>query len=168
MSASTKTSADSKIAHDEPPRDKARSEVEASRGIVISSPVRSLLEVKKIYVDSRGDISLRGKVRDSLITTLQTSKRFDTAQTPEEGDAALKLFVNRERAGRKISQGQTQRNAKAPLIERGTVSVRLVNADGHIIWPGERNRSYIGSALEVAEKIVNDLLMDREKLDRKQ
>jgi hypothetical protein len=57
---------------------------------------------------------------------------------------------------------------KSQFLKRASVRVKLVNADGSIIWPGESNRPYSGSASEVAEKIVKDLPMGREKLDRKQ
>jgi hypothetical protein len=127
-----------------------------------------LLDVKRIYVDSRGYESLSQNIRDSLISSLQLSKRFEVARNPEEADAALKLIVNRERSGGMTTRGETQRNNISQVIERASVGVALVNADDTIIWPGERARSYSGFPSEVSAKIIKDLLDDREKLERGQ
>ncbi|HEX8090484.1 MAG TPA: hypothetical protein VF762_16615 [Blastocatellia bacterium] len=162
-------SAEPEVARNEPEtRDTAGADAELTRGLGGLSPVRSLLDVKRIYVESRGDESLSRNVEDRLIIALQATGRFGIAHTPEEGDAALKLIVNRQGSGGNITRDETQRNDKALPIEWASVDVQLVNAVGVIIWPAERNRSYSGPASEVAAKIIRDLLVDRESLERKQ
>lgn len=105
----------------------------------------SLLEVKKICVEVTGDRRVDPAITDHLNLGLQASQRWTVVRC-DKADALLSVVVGSD--GREIS-------------------VRLVNQEGEILWPGaggDRRRKY-GVAVEEAEKIVADLLADVRELE---
>jgi hypothetical protein len=101
-----------------------------SSGVV---PNLKLSEVKKIYIEIRGDAALN-ELRSNLIESLNSSGVVAAATNADEADAALKIVV---------SQTNT--------------SAQLVNARGTVLWRGRR---YSGDPNKVVSEIVKDLLSE--------
>ena len=98
-------------------------------------PNLKLSEVKKIYIEVRGD-ARAAQLRSKLIEILNSSGVVAATTNADEADAAFKVVV---------SQTST--------------SARLVNARGVVLWPkAGRARRYSGDAGEVAAQIIKDLL----------
>lgn len=97
----------------------------------------SLKEVKKIYIDVRGDASL-DDLRSNVVESLNSSGVIAATSNADEADAALKIVVS----------------------QTGT-SARLVNARGTVLWPkAGGTRRYSGETTKVVSEIVNDLLSE--------
>ena len=90
----------------------------------------TLKEVKKIYIEIRGDAAL-SELRTKLAERLGASGVVTATTDADEADAALKIVVS-----------QTK------------VSALLVNARGAVLW----SRRYSGETSGVLSEIVNDLL----------
>ncbi len=75
----------------------------------------TLREVKKIYVEMRGDAAF-DELRSNLVESLGSSGVVAATTNADEADAALKIVVSQTR----------------PQIE---ASARLVNARGTVLWP---------------------------------
>jgi hypothetical protein len=104
-------------------------EVDAMRsGSVV--PNLTLREVKKIYIEIRGDATFN-ELRSNLIESLRSSGVVTVATDADEADAALKIVV---------SQTST--------------SARLVNARGVVLW----SKAYSREATKDVSEIVKDLL----------
>jgi hypothetical protein len=102
-------------------------------------PNLTLKEVKKVYIDVRGDAAL-DEIRNNLIKSLGSSRLVSTTSA-DEADAALKIVI---RGG--------------PQIE---ASAQLVNARGTVLWRGARR--YSGETTKVVSDLVNDLLSEIRK-----
>ena len=89
----------------------------------------TLKEVKKVYIDVRGDAAL-DEIRNNLVKSLGSSGMVATTNA-DEADAALKVTV---------SQTST--------------SALLVNARGKVLW----TQRYSGETTKVVSDIVKDLL----------
>lgn len=101
-------------------------------------PNLTLKDVKKIYIEMRGDAALRS----ALVESLSSSGAVVATTNADDADAALKITV-------------TQSNAGASQIE---ASARLVNARGTVLWPANRGtRRYSGEISKVVSDIVKDL-----------
>ena len=103
-------------------------------------PDLKLSEVKKIYVQMRGDT---GELRTSLVEGLG----IVAVTNADDADAALKVVVLRT-SGTQIE-----------------VSAQLVNARGTILWP-KSPRHYSGETSKVASEIVRDLVNDHKKAQK--
>jgi len=92
-----------------PPRD------DMTRGGGNAVPNLRLKEVKKIYIEIRGDAALR----NDLVESLNSSGVVTAAPNADEADAALKIVVS-----------------------QNGMSAVLVNARGTVLWPKDRRRRY--------------------------
>jgi hypothetical protein len=115
-----------------------RSTTTKPRGEEVAGEVRSgdvvvpnltLKEVKKIYIEIRGDAA-SNELRSNLVENLNSSGVVTAANSADEADAALKIVV---------SQTST--------------SAVLVNARGTVLW----RRRYSGEPSKVIAEIVADL-----------
>jgi len=97
-----------------------------------------LSEVKKVYIEIRGDQALRR----NIVETLGSSGIVTATTDADEADAALKIVISQTSAGE---------------IE---ASARLVNARGVVLWPKEGARRYSGPSTKVLSDIVKDLLSE--------
>jgi hypothetical protein len=87
-----------------------------------------LAEVKTIYVDPLGDGAEATAVRDALVAELERSGRFAVAAERTSADAVMKGAVTTGAKGARVA-------------------LRLVNADGEVIWPvGGANATWTGAA----------------------
>jgi hypothetical protein len=97
----------------------------------------TLKEVKKVYIEVRGDAEL-DEIRSNLVKSLGSSGVVTAMTNADDADAALKIVI---RGG--------------PQIE---ASALLVNARGTVLWRGARR--YSGDTTKVLSDIVNDLLSE--------
>jgi uncharacterized protein YccT (UPF0319 family) len=93
------------------------------------TPDLTLKEVKKVYIDVRGDAAL-DEIRNNLVKNLESSGVVATTNT-DDADAALKITVSHT-----------------------STSALLVNARGKVLW----TRRYSGETNKIVADIVNDLL----------
>lgn len=102
-------------------------------------PNLTLREVKKVYIDLRGDTVLRNE----FIENLNASGVVAASTDAVEADAALKIVVGD--------------NSGTPQFE-----AQLVNARGTMLWPktGRRARRYSGDTTKVVSEIVRDLVSE--------
>ncbi|HEY6805284.1 MAG TPA: hypothetical protein VI306_17035 [Pyrinomonadaceae bacterium] len=103
-----------------------------------------LQEVKKIYIEMRGD-AVFDQLRSKLVEDLDSSGVVAITTDADEADAALKIAFSENSAG-------------GPQIERAL----LVNARGTVLWPkaGQNARPYSGEPTKVLLKIASDLLSE--------
>jgi hypothetical protein len=108
--------------------------------------VKSLRDVRRVYVASFGDDAFSQAVRQKIKDRLHASGRFIIAEDPEKADAAL--------------TGSARRAGTAG-VRVGQVELEFVNAAGDVIWPTARSGTegkYQGSAEDVAVQAVKEWL----------
>ena len=135
------------------PSENETSESEATRSTNPRAAGASLVRVKRIYVESLGDETFSNQVRAQLIRDLQSSQRFTVTDKKEGTDAVLEASAKR-------------RSARAESAQTGTINVRLVNANGSVIWPGKNKQNYRGRVADITRRIVKDLLDEIQRLER--
>jgi len=122
-------------------RDEDVADVTRSGNVVNNLTLR---EVKKIYIEIRGDASFN-ELRSGLFESLNSSGVVAASADAEEADASLRIVISQASAG-------------GPQIE---ASARLVNARGTVLWPkAGRARRYSGEIPKVVSEIVKDLLSE--------
>jgi hypothetical protein len=112
----------------------------------------ALLAVKKAYVDPFGDDPTGRQFRDQLIAALRANRRFVIINDRNDADAVLKGRLS-------VIRG-----------EQLSLTVRLVNANGQVIWPVKGSgagKTYQGTVASVAGQIARDLLADIDRAERK-
>jgi hypothetical protein len=111
-----------------------------------------LLTVKRVYVDPFGDGSLGRRVREMLVTDLRGSNRFLVVENRDDADAVFKGVAKASAEGR----------------DRVSLVLRLVNAEGKVVWPLAREtaaRKHTGTAREVSDYALKTLLNDMTRLE---
>src|SRR5579863_5294215 len=118
-----------------------------------------LLKVKRIFVDNFGDDPASKEMQSMIVSALVASKRFVVTENRARADAILKgvalektsqeihaygdaTAVGSARCGVSTSGGGfaahhaaiQDSSVNSETIDRSRVSVRLVNADGDVIW----------------------------------
>jgi hypothetical protein len=159
---------------------------------------KKLLAVRRIYVDSFGDDALAKQIQAMVISSLSETKRFILTENKDKADAILRgtalekssqelhSFSEGAAAGT-ASGGFSQvgdvasggihashvaaqdKNASTETIDDARVAVRLVAADGDVIWTTKqesKGAKYKGASADVADKVAKQLLRDLEKLDK--
>ena len=124
-------------------------ESETTRGRQTSLPAATLRDVKRVYVDALGADALGRKIRELLVSNLQSSGRFVLVENRADADAVFKGGLKR------VNHATGEVSA----------SLRLVNARGQVIWSsGPANT---GKESEIANKLINNLLVEIKKLEGK-
>jgi hypothetical protein len=125
---------------------------ETTRGPQTKTNAAVLLSVKKVYVESLGASAASTQATQNLIDSFRTSGRFIIVQNREEADAVLKGTATASRTNpRKVS-----------------MSLRLVNIDGQVVWPTKGSTyRYEGEAERAGIKLLQDLLSDVQLLERR-
>jgi hypothetical protein len=104
-----------------------------------ASAVKSISEVKQIFIPDNTGGTAATALREQLGGQLQASGRW-TIASREDADAALNILIK-------------------PASGRQTSSIQLVNASGQVIWPSKGKwRIYSGDAGRIAKQLVDDLL----------
>jgi hypothetical protein len=156
----------------------------------------TLLTIKRVFVDRFGGGETASQIRDMVIASLQSSGLFALTENQERADVILKgsgedlVFTEQHSssdgidihanmsAGSSTRSYSSQRNAdgigvgqneSSHAVERkheATVSVRMVNRDGDIIWSTTKESQggkFHGASADVADKILKQLVQDVEK-----
>jgi hypothetical protein len=119
-----------------------RPPVTRESGLDGASAVKSVSEVKQIFIPAGSGSPAAAALREELSRQLRASGHW-TIAPQEEADAALNIVVKSETG---VPAGQTS-------------SVQLVNASGQVIWPAKGEwRIYSGEIGQIAKQVVNDLL----------
>ncbi|MBI3949282.1 MAG: hypothetical protein HY314_02340 [Acidobacteria bacterium] len=116
-----------RIEKPEPGLDPRFADLGLTRSLEVKSATASLVDVKRVYIESLEDDPFGQSVRNELLNRLQASGRFIVTDNPDEADAALKGSVNDQ------------------------VAFQLVNADGQVLW------SRTGSTVQVVEELLADI-----------
>lgn len=129
---------------------------EVTRGSTPGDTAASLLDVKRVYVES-GEESSSQILRQMLVRQLQLSERFTLSKTREEADALFKVTTQLIRS----NPGKRRQSERLSFVV-------LVNARGDVIWPvkgrGSRGK-YSGLTPEqVSAQVLKDLAEDIERL----
>lgn len=109
---------------------------------------KSLNEIKQIYLEISGDQILGKQIAEQIAAELEKSSRFKIISDKEPADAALKIYIRHE------SDGDSREEASVAAI------VRLVNAEGFVIYPNRRKISgwkYVGTMAKLPSRIASDL-----------
>lgn len=117
------------------------------------SGVEALLAGQKLYLEVSNSESLRKMLTTALQQRLQANGKLQLTTDREAADVALKVTI------------QSNTNA-----ERITVLVRIVNADGKVIWPltpNTRGRQYIGTREMIVERLRQDLGGDLQRSEKR-
>ena len=109
---------------------------------------KPLNEVSRVYVQAIGDNALNQALLAEVRARLVAGGAVQDSGA-DQADAALKFSAR-------------PASARADDL-RVSVTVRVVNANGYVVWPGARGGSrwrYVGQPRFVAERIVADLVKD--------
>ncbi len=156
----------------------------------------NLLAIKRVFVDKFGGGETASQIRDMVIASLQGAGLFVLTENQERADVTLKgsgedlVFTEQHstsdgidlhadtsagsstrsyssnRSGAGIGVGQNESTHQVERKHEATVSVRLVNKDGDILWSTTKESQggkYRGASSDVADKILKQLLQDVEK-----
>lgn len=114
----------------------------------VRSPIRrgkSLSEVRRIFLDVSGDETFVGQMQAQISADILKNGTF-TIVPKEKAEARLIIFVRRE---------SDAENGTATAI------VRLVNAEGFVIYPSRKRVigwKYLGQTTDLPKRIVRDLI----------
>ena len=114
----------------------------------INESGKSLKNIKYIYIEVSGDEKFGRQIGEQLLDKFNANKRFLAVNNKEKADGMLKVSVRREHDNAKDEQTFV------------TATVRLVNADGFVVFPGKRRVSawrYVGKATQIPAQVVKDL-----------
>jgi hypothetical protein len=136
----------------------------ATRSVGQSADATPLSKVSKVFIAVAGDHDLSEQTSRLLAESLRGGRRLTPTDAQDDADAALKISVSaRPRAPR---ADKSPRDAAKRAV---TLTVRLVNEDGEVIWPaGSKGVAvYTGTLKDVTGRIAADLLKSLSKPDAK-
>ena len=139
-----------------------------------------LLKVKRIYIETFGDDNASRQMQALLIDSLTASKRFIITENKDRADAVIKGVGTEQqsqefhstkegtgvltgRTGAKISDS----SASTETTTTARLTVRLVSADGDVIWSTEKESKgakYKGASADVSDEVAKQLLHDLDRL----
>jgi len=156
----------------------------------------TLLTMKRVFVDKFGGGETASQIRDMVIASLQSSGLFVLTENQERADVTLKgsgedlVFTEQHstsdgidvhantsagsstrsyssnRSSEGIGVGQNESTHQIERKHEATVSVRMVNREGDIIWSTTKESQggkFRGASSDVADRILKQLLQDVEK-----
>lgn len=122
------------------------------RAVNTTESIKSLAEIKSIYIEISGDKVLGEKIGERIAADIQNSGAFAITTDRESADAALKIYVRHE------SDADTREEASVAAV------VRLVNAKGFVVYPNVPRVSgwkYVGTLARLPARIAGDLIRAR-------
>jgi hypothetical protein len=138
-----------------------------------------LLSVKRFYVESFGDDPTSRQIQAFVIDSLTASKRFIITENKEKADAVIKGIATQQTSqelhsnsegtaigNRRSGAGISDSSAATETVTQAKLAIRIVSADGDVLWSVERESSggkYKGAGATVADDAVKQLLRDLEK-----
>jgi hypothetical protein len=121
----------------------------------ISNPTRTVTEtgkslknIKYIFIEVSGDDKYGRQLGEQLMDKLNANQRFLAVNNREKADGLLKISVRREH-----DNGNDENTIVSAIV-------RLVNADGYVVFPNKKRVSgikYVGNATKIPSQIVKDL-----------
>ncbi len=160
---------------DAPPATKAES-AETNAATLTSK----LLTVKRIYIEDFGSEPAARQIHSMVVNSISESKRFIITENKEKADAVLKgtalektsqeFHSYKDKAAALSGRGAVAADDSSAGTETTTeaqVAVRLVAADGDVIWSTtqeSRGAKYKGASADVADKVIKRLMQDLDKL----
>ena len=138
----------------------------------------SALQGSKLFVitenQERADAFLRGTGEDLIFTdTFQSSEGINAhmnasvGRTTKGTTAATRTYATGPSAG--VTVGENESTKIAERKHEASVSVRLVNKDGDVIWSTTQESlggKFRGASADVADKVMKRLVEDVEKAKR--
>ena len=109
--------------------------------------IKSLSSIERIYVKSLGTDEFSRVLREKLLEQIQAGKRFVVVSAPNEADTAISGSARRE--GKRREAGSDRE------VEIGTLTIRLLNVSGDVLWRTPRFR---GTADQIASQFIKSLL----------
>jgi hypothetical protein len=155
-----------------------------------------VLTLKRVYVDKFSGPDSSAQLRDMLIASLQRARIFVITENPERADAVLRgsgedliftdTFQSGESlgadAGLSLGRGTSSRSRDSASLRAGvresentriaerkheaSLSIRLVNKDGDVIWSTtqeSQGAKFRSAGADVADKATRQLLDDMQK-----
>jgi hypothetical protein len=139
-----------------------------------------LLTITRIYVDDFGPDPVAKQIQAMVINSISESKRFIITENKEKADASLKgtalektsqeFHSYKDKAAAISGRGGVaadDSSSGTETINEARVAVRLVAADGDVIWSTtqeSRGAKYKGASADVADKVIKRLMSDLDKL----
>ncbi|MDX1978735.1 MAG: hypothetical protein SFV51_00600 [Bryobacteraceae bacterium] len=132
----------------------------------IRDAVMAALQESKLFIvtenQERADATLRGSTQHMVYTdTFQYGESTSTRGTASSGRGATRTGRTTRSAGIGVTENESARIAERR--EQASASLRLVNADGDVIWSTtqeSRGAKFRGAAADVANKVALRLLDD--------
>jgi hypothetical protein len=139
-----------------------------------------LLTITRIYIDDFGTESSAKQIQAMVVNSISESKRFIITENKEKADAILKgtalekttqeFHSYKDKAAAISGRGGVaadDSSSGTETINEARIAVRLVAADGDVIWSTtqeSRGAKYKGASADVADKVVKRLMSDLERL----
>ena len=134
-----------------------------------------LLQVKRVCVQNFGDDALGVQVREMVIAKLFESKRFSLTENCGKADFALKgtVIEKGEFSQRGEQEGASgiggERLYSTDQKKQATVTLRLVDKDGEILWASSQESTggkTKGAIADAADRAVRKFLRDIERAEK--
>lgn len=133
--------------------------------------------VRRIFVESFGDDVISKEMQSMIVSSLVAAKQFKVTENRDRAEAVLKgvALENTSQELHSYSEGTAIRQAAinnssthTETLNEAKLSIRLVNADGDVIWTTtqeSKGAKYKGAGADVADMCVKQLLRDIAKLE---
>ena len=111
---------------------------------------KTIAEIKYLYIEVSGDERFGRQLGEQIMDKINANQRFLAVNNKEKADGMLKVAVRREHDN--VRDEQT-------IV---TATVRLVNAEGFVVFPNRKKVSawrYVGPATEIPARVVRDLTL---------
>ncbi len=118
------------------------------RGVLQKKSGKSLNQIKQIYIEITGDEILGAQIAGQISDQLGKSGRFVITNDKDQADAAIKIYIRHES------------DVDTPEEKMVTAIVRLVNAEGFVVYPNRKGISgwkYVGAIAKLPARIALDL-----------
>jgi hypothetical protein len=139
-----------------------------------------LLTVARIYIDDFGTDPTAKQIQAMVVNSISESKRFIITENREKADASLRgtalektsqeVHSYKDKAAAISGRGGVaadDSSTNTETINEARIAVRLVAADGDVIWSTTQEShgaKYKGASADVADKVVKKLMIDLDKL----
>jgi len=142
-------------------------ERDATRSVGQSAGATVLSKVRKVFIEVAGEGDLNEQTTRLLAGSLREGQRLTPTEVKDDADAAFKIKVSAKtrvgaaRGDKALSDSEQEKRVV-------TLSVRLVNEDGEVIWPSNGKgggATYNGTLKDATGRIAADLLKDVLKSD---
>jgi hypothetical protein len=141
---------------------------EETRTLLSQTDVRSMFDVKTVYIEAFSDQSSDQELSRSLKARVKAGARWVVTENANQADAALKLTVKPWPGDSLGSRSEDSAGGAATTAGSGVVrltfTARLVNEEGKILWQmsgaakgNTRDKAIERAALRTAEQLMKEL-----------